>query len=144
MFVFVKSVTPKITPFGPSDPPRTMLATMLATAALSFSPAGKFEDLEVYHVNPAHYPAAPINMDTADALGDMYFDMRSIATPIECAHPTPSSGHDCDNQEVVANDLVITKLVLSVRKFGEYGKCKYAASPTPYGQRAPAPVPHIC
>jgi hypothetical protein len=55
----------------------------------------------------------------------MYFGLRSVDLPIECAHPTSKSAHDCDNAEVVATDLVITKLVLEVdsSKYGEYGRC---------------------
>merc|ERR1711998_229672 len=88
--------------------------------------------LTVYHVNPIIYGAPPVNMDTGDALGDMYFDLRSVSLPIECAHPSPITAHDCDNQEVVANDLVINKLVLEVdkRKFGEYGRCNICVNGT--------------
>jgi hypothetical protein len=45
-------------------------------------------NISVFHVNPATYGVAPINMNTADLLGDMYFDMRSKALPIECANGT--------------------------------------------------------
>lgn len=54
-------------------------------------------------------------MNTADILGDMYFDLRSKALPIECASNDPNKGRDCDNAEVANNSaLVITKLVLEV------------------------------
>ena len=56
----------------------------------------------------------------------MYFDMRSMALPIECAHEPQSM--DCHNAEVVASDLVVTKLTLEVREpFGAYGHCTAAA-----------------
>ena len=88
-------------------------------------------DLTVFHVNPASYPAAPINMDTGDALGDLYFDLRAVVLPIECLHPSERTSHDCDNQEVVADDLVITKLVLDVKEpFGEYGRCNICVNGT--------------
>jgi len=87
--------------------------------------------LRVFHVNPITYAPAPINMDTGDALGDMYFDIRSVGIPIECAHPTEHSGHDCDNAEVVADDLVITQLVLDVAMpFGDYGRCNICINGT--------------
>ena len=105
---------------------RTMFPVI---SVIAFSPTQQ-QDLTVFHVNPAHYPAAPLNMDTGDALGDLYFDLRSVVTPIECAHPSPETGRDCDNQEVVANDLVITKLVLSVTEFGEYGRCNICVNGT--------------
>ena len=56
-------------------------------------------------------------MNTGDAPGDMYFDLRSVDIAMECANPSPSSAHDCDNQEVVAKDLAITKLVLERESF---------------------------
>ena len=54
-----------------------------------------------------------------------YFDMRSKALPIECAPPISSSAaRDCDNAEVSAPDLVITKIVLEIdNRVGEYGRC---------------------
>ena len=48
--------------------------------------------------------------------GDMYFDLRGVITPLECAHASPSTAHDCDNPEVTSDDLVITKLTLEVRQ----------------------------
>jgi len=79
----------------------------------------------VFHVNPSIYGVAPINMDIADTLGDMYFDMRSKALPLECKPPIdPPAARDCDNAEVSASDLVITKLFLEVdNRFGAYGRC---------------------
>ena len=82
-------------------------------------------NITVYHVNQATFGAAPVNMDTGDARGDMFFDMRSMDLPIECAHPNNHTSHDCDNAEVVGNDLAITKLILEVdsSRYGEYGRC---------------------
>ena len=51
----------------------------------------------------------------------MYFDLRGVVTPLECAHPSPSTAHDCDNPEVVSPDLVITKLKLEVGL--SFGRC---------------------
>jgi len=79
-------------------------------------------NITVYHVNPASYGAAPINMDTADMAGDAFFDLRSVALPLECAESPHSS--DCTNPEVTSDDLVITKLVLEVdKRYGQYGFC---------------------
>ena len=84
----------------------------------------------VFHINEGSFGAAPMNMNTGDALGDMsvlcthstrverlrklellskllnqlfgsrYFDLRSKALAIECASGSPSAARDCDNQEV--------------------------------------------
>jgi hypothetical protein len=40
-------------------------------------------NITVFHVNPVEYGVAPINMNTADLRGDIYFDLRSKALPIE-------------------------------------------------------------
>ena len=78
----------------------------------------------IYHVNPRSYAPAPVNMNTADLNGDLYFDLRGVYTPLECANPTPQSAHDCDNIEVTAPDLAVSKLVLEVdSRFSAYGRC---------------------
>ena len=102
-----------------------LLLLSLSSAAVALDPAFS-EKLTVYHVNPEIYGAAPINMDTADLAGDAFFDLRSIAQPMECAHDSRSS--DCTNPEVTSNDLVITKLVLEVdSRFGQYGMVRFMA-----------------
>jgi hypothetical protein len=92
----------------------------------------KSEKVVVYHVNQATFGAAPVNMDTGDALGDSFFDLRSVFLPIECAHPNNHTAHDCDNAEVVADDLVITKLELEVdsSQYGAYGRCNVCVNGT--------------
>ena len=66
-------------------------------------------DLTVYHVNPLHEGVIPVDMDTADLRGDIFFDLRSKTLPVECASDR-AIGSDCANEEVVDDDLVITKL----------------------------------
>ena len=102
----------------------TYLVLLLATTVTS-----KSTSITVYHVNPSRYPVMPINMDTADRNGDMFFSMRSIVQPIECAND-PSS-HDCTNVEVTSNSLVITKLILEVElPYGPYGRCNICVNGT--------------
>lgn len=102
-----------------------MLGPLIVAAAAGF------EDLTVFHVNPATYKPTPLNMDTGDAFGDMYFDIRSTSLPLECAHPTNRTSHDCYNAEVVSNDLVVTKLVLGVKPpLGTYGRCNICVNGT--------------
>ena len=88
-------------------------------------------NITVYHVNEGSYGAAPIDMNTADINGDMFFDLRSKPLIIECANYDPANpgklGHTCGNQEVnpPADDpLVVTKLVLTIAApYGPYGRC---------------------
>ena len=82
---------------------------------------GKPFNITVYHVNEQSYGAVPMDMNTADLNGDMFFDLRSKALPIECsaANRGGHSSHDCLNPEVAppADDpLVVTKLVLTIRR----------------------------
>ena len=52
-------------------------------------------------------------MDTGDALGDMYFDLRSLDLPIGCAHPSKKDAKDCGNPEVTSNNLVYLKSIFT-------------------------------
>ena len=45
--------------------------------------------LTVYHLNPASAGAIPRNMDTGDALGDLYFYLGEFLLPIECLNGIP-------------------------------------------------------
>ena len=44
---------------------------MLVTSALAQIAPEFARNITVFHVNPAEYPVAPLNMNTADLLGDM-------------------------------------------------------------------------
>jgi hypothetical protein len=64
----------------------------------------------------------PFNMDVGDSIGDLYFLMRSVVSPIECAQ-NPSA-EDCTDSEVVSNRLVATRVSMTVDSdFGGYGMC---------------------
>ena len=97
--------------------------------------------MQMYHVNPGNYTGIT-NMDTADAAGDAFFDLRSVLTHYECASQTqpPSPppgppgppgppphhhhGGECSNPEEFADDLVISKVTVKAdRTFGGYGEC---------------------
>jgi len=98
---------------------------LIALAAISIpSPT----NITVYHVNPHQYGAVPINMDTGDAVGDMFFDLfEVIINPLACPNgsASPSSmGHVCTNPEAVAPDLMVNKLTLEVdMQYSGYAKC---------------------
>jgi len=55
----------------------------------------------VYHVNPLRSGVIPLDMNTADLHGEIFFDLRSAINPIECA-PNETRGFraDCENPEV--------------------------------------------
>ena len=85
------------------------------------------QNITVFHVNPESYGLVPIDMDTGDAAGDLFFWLKSVQTPLECAKNAShahSSGFDCRNAEVMNPDLSITKLVLEVdSRYTTYSMC---------------------
>ena len=81
-----------------------MLALLTAGAAawpIRVDPAHA-ANITVYHVNPHEFGAVPINMDTGDATGDLFFDLfEVIITPLKCPDGK-GSGHGCTNPEAIA------------------------------------------
>lgn len=107
-----------------------LLRGLLVGCLCLIGQAKSWTNITVYHVNQASFGAAPVNMDTGDALGDMYFDFRSVGLPIECRGPA-SKARDCQNAEVTSADLVITELVLTVDgNYGPYGRCNVCVNGT--------------
>lgn len=107
-------------------------AVVGSVAAGGVIPREYAENITVYHVNPMNYSYAPINMDTGNSLGDLYFDLRSVDLPIECSNPKTARSSDCKNQEVVSGDLGITRLTIEVDKryYGEYARCNICVNGT--------------
>jgi hypothetical protein len=81
--------------------------------------------LRVYHLlslalnrGPVADGDLPINMDTGDALGDLFFSIYTAYQPIECAtdgraeEGSMTAKLDCINAEQTSPDLVITQLTL--------------------------------
>jgi hypothetical protein len=102
--------------------------SLLVVAAAQLRPKHAV-NLTLFHVNPANYTSEPINMDTGNALGDMFFDLRSIALPLECKDDP--SQNDCKNSEVVSPNLVITKIIVEVdQRFTGYAKCNICVNGT--------------
>jgi hypothetical protein len=96
-------------------------------------PAAHAANITIYHVNPSKYGAAPRNMNTADANGDLYFDLRSRGLPLECGplrNTSFWSKLDCVNPEDNGQDpLAVTKLVLEVdTRFDDYADCNIDAT----------------
>ena len=107
-----------------------MRSVLLLQAAIVIA-AATDRHLDVYHVNPYHEGVIPLNMDTADLRGDIFFDLRSRSQPVECATDSATFASDCSNEEVVDADLVVSKLGLTVKgPFGEYGRCNVCNTTT--------------
>jgi hypothetical protein len=88
------------------------------------------KNITVFHVNEHKFGAIPLNMDTGDAVGDMFFDMiEVIGSPFFCPNGSNTSQHGpgpnpCVNPEAVGNDLMVNKLTLEVdSRFSGYAAC---------------------
>jgi hypothetical protein len=54
--------------------------------------ASNTQRLTLFHLNPAAYGDAPVNMNTADARGDLFFFFSSLYEPVECEEGGDMSG----------------------------------------------------
>ena len=87
------------------------IASPLRVPASTIPPANA-QNITVYHLNPKSAGALPVNMDTGDARGDLYFYLGEFLLPLECANATAHTRaqFDCDNPERVDKNLVVTKV----------------------------------
>ena len=112
------------------------MLSLFAPSLSSTSPT--WFNLTVYHVNPHSYGAIPLDMDTADEAGDIFFDMNDVLIlPLSCPNGA-ASGHGCTNQEAVSPDLVVNKLTLQVKGFDDtgYAMCNIGIV-SPVGSKPP-------
>ena len=92
---------------------------------------GHARNITVYHVNEHKYGAIPLNMNTADVIGDLFFDLLEIfIAPLACANQTgpPKPGpNPCANPEAVGADLMVNKLTLEIdERYSGYAACNVA------------------
>ena len=107
-----------------------LLAAAAAAVTLLVAPSGippeHLAELDVYHVNPPSFSDTPLDMNTGDDAGDMFFNLQSTFVPILCRNRSSplAASLTCKNAETNAPDLVVTKLRLAVdRRFGYYQQC---------------------
>jgi len=88
------------------------------------------QNITVYHVNPAKDGAIPLNMDTGNAPGDLFFDLLEVIIyPLNCPNGK-ASGHQCGNPEA-SGDLNVNKLTLEVdTRYSGYAKCNICVNGT--------------
>ena len=105
------------------------LLSLSLAAPPSIDPAHA-TNITVYHVNPHKSGAIPVNMDTGNAAGDLFFDLFEVLiSPLAC-HQTQHKGHGCHNPEAVGKGLVVNKLTLEVDD--RYSTCKLLCAQSPY------------
>jgi hypothetical protein len=103
--------------------------------------------LTVYHLNPASAGALPVNMDTGDVAGDLYFYLGQFLLPIECANASSESrAHfDCDNPERVDPNRVVTKVDMIVdSRTTTYSACNLCNGTDPFTQKPCANGTYVC
>jgi hypothetical protein len=89
---------------------------------------GHARNITVYHVNEHKFGAIPLNMNTADVIGDLFFDLLEVfIAPLACANQTgpPKPGpNPCANPEAVGADLMVNKLTLEIdERYSGYAAC---------------------
>ena len=67
----------------------------------------------------------PPNTHTGDLFGDLYFVLRSVSLPIECASSSPLARFDCANPEQnnTATNVISQNTVDVDGRWGDYGAC---------------------
>lgn len=103
------------------------------------------KNITVFHVNEHKFGAIPVNMDTGDAVGDMFFDMLEvIAYPLVCENGTKPSRfgpNPCANPEAGGEDLMVNKLTLEVdSRFSGYAACNVCVNGTDPFSKKPCKV----
>ena len=88
-------------------------------------------NITVYHINPHAQGAIPVNMDTGNGIGDLFFDLFEVVIqPLAC-HQGAKSGHQCANPEASGKDLVVNKLTLEVdSRYSDYAMCNIGVNGT--------------
>lgn len=102
--------------------------------------------LTVYHVNPISAGAIPIDQDTGDIPGDLYFYLGDFLLPLECANKTAAAiaGFDCGNVERTG-DLVVTKVDMEIDKnVSGYMACNLCNGTDPFTQKPCKNGTYIC
>ena len=111
-----------------------LLATWLALGNSWQVSAQEWSRLTMYHVNPRKYGPVPVNMDAADASGDLFFELFQVLTvPLACADKNTShnKSFNCDNPEATSPTDVVNKITLEVRDgFSGYAMCNIGRNNT--------------
>lgn len=121
-------------------------ASPLRVPASTIPPANA-QNITVYHLNPKSAGALPVNMDTGDARGDLYFYLGEFLLPLECANATAHTRaqFDCDNPERVDKNLVVTKVNLQVdSRLTSYSACNLCNGKDPFTGRTCTLGTYIC
>lgn len=102
----------------------------------------------IYHVNPLRFGPIPRDTDTADPVGDLFFEMQQVLNfPLECTDesiPPEKRPFNCRNLEVDSTD-VLNKITVDMNSnFSLYARCNIGNEngTDPFGR--PCPVNDYC
>jgi hypothetical protein len=120
----------------------SVILTILCASTASLSLPST--NISVYHINPKSAGEIPINMDTGDALGDLYFYVQQFFLPEECKDDPRS--FDCQNPERLDKDLVVTKVDLNVKPNSDttYSACNLCNGTDPFTGRECVVGSYVC
>ena len=98
-----------------------LLSVLLVTPSLG----GLDKTVTMYHVNPIRFGPVPRNMDTADVVGDLFFELFEVLSiPLACDDPTVppwEKPFECKNRETNDPTTVVNKL--TVRVNSSFSEC---------------------
>merc|ERR1719247_2332497 len=118
--------------------PAAALLLFISSVSAGGGGGGGAINMTVYHLNPYSAGAVPINMDTGDALGDLYFYLGQFLLPLECANATKEgrAHFDCDNPERVDPNLVVTKVDMQIdSRTTKYSACNLCNGTDPFTRK---------
>mmetsp|Transcript_114977 Transcript_114977/g.365337 ORF Transcript_114977/g.365337 Transcript_114977/m.365337 type:complete len:363 (-) Transcript_114977:335-1423(-) len=122
------------------------LALLLAALAGAQIDPRYAMNMTVYHLHPEITGAMPIDMDTGDVEGDLFFYLDEFLLPLECANASKGmSGFDCNNPERVDPNLVVSKVELEVdSRWTTYSACNLCNGTDPFSRKPCEKGTYIC
>ena len=113
---------------------RATCVLLIVVDAFAFTTTPAAKEVVMYHVNPQRFGPVPLNMDTADEAGDLFFELMEVLTvPLACSDPKRDqrSHFECDNPEADDPTDVVNKITLTVTQgFSEYAMCNIGRNGT--------------
>jgi len=121
------------------DPAMAMFlaALLVASAGAAKVDPEYAQDITVYHVHPANTSSIPVNMDTGDVYGDLFFFLDEFLLPLQCADPSYYfDKFECQNPEHRSSNLAATQLRLRVdSRFSSYSGCNLCTGTDPFSRK---------
>lgn len=104
------------------------------------------KEITVYHVHAANVSNIPMNMDTGDAPGDLFFELDQFLLPLQCADPSYFyDKFECQNPEHLSKGLVATEVHLEVdSRYTNYSGCNFCTGTDPFTRKPCEAGTYVC